>query len=154
MRFRRKMHHNMALCCVLFPPPALLAAVQPSRRLQPAQASPSSCAVKYFPLTKHPFFAVLLVCPATFPPPPGVPHLPINAPLRRIRWALTRARALYRAMRPAINLSTRNVAQSFAQKFRADVPETHQRRKTFASKEREKTAFSPCGGIWGDGKKS
>lgn len=119
----------------------------------PLRVSASAFAVKYFSLTKLPFPALPLVHPATLSPPsrrsPSANLPPCFAALgRRSR---VRTRFIGQSAQFS-NLSTRNVAQSFALKFRADVPETHQWRKTFASKEREKTAFFPCGGIWGAAK--
>lgn len=119
----------------------------------PLRVSASTFAVKYFPLTKLPFPVVPLVLPChTFPTSRRSlsailsPHLAALGRRSRVRTRFIGQSAQFS------NLSTRNVAQSFALKFRADVPETQQRRKTFASKEREKTAFLPCGGIWGAAK--
>ena len=47
------------------------------------------------------------------------------------------------------NLSTRNVAQIFPHVLRADPPETQSAEKRFASKERDKSACTALGGIWG-----
>lgn len=119
----------------------------------PLRVSTSAFIVKHFSLT---IFTFPTVPPCvTLPHFPAlqaftiyhfVPHLAALGRRSRVRMRFIGQSAQFS------NLSTRNVAQSFALKFRADVPETHQRRKTFASKERKKNAFFPCGGIWGTAK--
>lgn len=142
-------------CYVAFcdPVPALLAAVHPPRRLHPAQGIGIGICCQVFLLDKIRIFR-RSPC-VTLPHFPAlqaftiyhfVPHLAALGRRSRVRTRFIGQSAQFS------NLSTRNVAQSFALMFRADVPETHQRRKTFASKEREKTAFFPCDGIWGAAK--
>lgn len=139
-------------CYVAFcdPVPALLAAVHPPRRLHPTQGICIGICCQVFLLDKiHISRRSLCASCHTFPTsrrsPSAIlsPHLAALGRRSRVRTRFIGQSAQFS------NLSTRNVAQSFALKFRADVPETHQWRKTFASKEREKTAFFPCGGIWG-----
>lgn len=119
----------------------------------PLRVSASAFAVKYFSLTKSAFPA-LPPCASchTFPPSRRSPSANLPPHLAALgRRSRVRTRFIGQSAQFS-NLSTRNVAQSFTPQFRADVPETHQRQKTFASKEREKTAFLPCGGIWGTAK--
>ena len=154
MRLGRKMHHNMALCCVLLP----LSRLACSRSAFPPFTSRPGIAIAFccqvLLLDKFPFSRRFpCVSCHTFPTSRRFPSANLPPCFAALgRRSRVRTRFIGQGAQFA-NLSTRNVAQSFAPKFRADVPETEQGRKTFASKEREKSAFLPFGGIWGAAKK-